>query len=151
MSAATAPGAPAHPPLRRDPAHGVVGGVCAGVARRLGVDPLVVRVIAVVVAVSTGIGFLAYALAWALMAADAGEQPSLAARLRTRPGAWLIATGVGCLALSALLTARAFGLWVGDPVAWPLVLAAGGAALVWRQSAGRTPAPAAVARPRDAA
>ena len=31
-------------PLRRDPSHGYIGGVCAGFAARLGIDPLLIRI-----------------------------------------------------------------------------------------------------------
>ncbi|CAN5229805.1 hypothetical protein BH09ACT5_BH09ACT5_21120 [soil metagenome] len=42
--------------VRREP--GWIGGVCAGIAARLGIDPLIVRGIAVVVAVLGGPAFL---------------------------------------------------------------------------------------------
>ena len=31
-------------PLRRDRSAGVLGGVCAGLGRRLGIDPLILRI-----------------------------------------------------------------------------------------------------------
>lgn len=43
-----------------------IAGVCAGVARRFNVDPLLVRA-AMVAALFLGIGFLAYLVAWALL------------------------------------------------------------------------------------
>ena len=45
----------------------------------------------------------------------------------------MVGVGVTCLLGSLLLTLREIGLWAGDPVVFPLVLAAGGVALVWRQ------------------
>ncbi|GAA0429911.1 PspC domain-containing protein [Leifsonia naganoensis] len=48
-------------------ADGWVGGVCAGVAYRLGIDPLIVRGIAVVAALLGAPVLLVYALAWALL------------------------------------------------------------------------------------
>ncbi|MGN6199253.1 PspC domain-containing protein [Humibacter sp.] len=50
--------------------NGWIGGVCGGVAARLGIDPIIVRGIAVVVAVLGGPAFLLYAAAW-LMLPDA--------------------------------------------------------------------------------
>ena len=44
-----------------------LGGVCSGVARRLGWDPLVVRAIAVASVVLVGIGFALYGLAWVFL------------------------------------------------------------------------------------
>ncbi|MBC7308837.1 MAG: PspC domain-containing protein [Tetrasphaera sp.] len=43
-----------------------IAGVCGGVARRLNVDPLLIRA-AMVAALFLGIGFLAYLIAWALL------------------------------------------------------------------------------------
>ncbi len=47
--------------------HRVVGGVCGGIAERTGIDPTVVRVVAVVLAIFGGIGGLLYGLAWLLL------------------------------------------------------------------------------------
>ncbi|MBN8883294.1 MAG: PspC domain-containing protein [Salana multivorans] len=44
-----------------------VGGVAGGVATRLGLDPLLVRGLFVVAAMLGGVGFIAYAIAWALL------------------------------------------------------------------------------------
>src|SRR5947208_1919513 len=127
--------------LRRDPAHGVLAGVCAGLARELGVDPLGVRVAFVAVAFAGGLGVALYLLAWMLLPADEGT--SLLARRRLAGRAAVeVALGVGLLALSALLTFRALGLWSSDAVVWPVVLVAAGGALLWRES---------IAHPRDEA
>ncbi len=54
--------------LRRDRAEGWLGGVCAGIARTLGIDPAFVRVGFVVAAVCfTKITLGAYIVAWILM------------------------------------------------------------------------------------
>ena len=45
----------------------MVGGVCGGIAERTGIDPTVVRVVAVVLAIFGGIGVLLYGLAWLLL------------------------------------------------------------------------------------
>jgi phage shock protein PspC (stress-responsive transcriptional regulator) len=121
--------APADAHLQRDPANGVVSGVCAGIARRFGIDPVVPRVGFVVVAIGTsGIGALAYLLLWALIPSEAGQRGPRKGRRR---GSWRIATGVGLLALSVVLTFRELGLWWSDALVWPLVLAAFGVALLW--------------------
>src|SRR5690554_1691421 len=46
---------------------GWLGGVCAGIAARLGIDPLIVRGIVVVIAVLGGPALLLYAAAWLLL------------------------------------------------------------------------------------
>jgi signal transduction histidine kinase len=115
--------------LRRDPGNAVIGGVCAGIARRLGTDPAIPRVGFVVIAIGTsGIGALAYLLLWAVVPAEAGETEP---RRRRRRGSWRIATGVGLLALSVVLAFRELGVWWSDALVWPLVLAAFGVTLLW--------------------
>ncbi|MFL5870113.1 MAG: PspC domain-containing protein [Solirubrobacterales bacterium] len=132
-------------PLRRDPADAIIGGVCAALGRRLGIDPTIIRVGAVAITLATaGFGVVAYCLAWLLIPAD----PWAAAQLRgpdaaprwTHPANWKVAVGIGMLCLSLLLVLRELGIWWSDPVAWPLVLAATGAALLWRQSRVMQPA-----------
>jgi phage shock protein PspC (stress-responsive transcriptional regulator) len=48
----------------------VIAGVCAGLARRLGVDPWHVRVIAIVSLFLPGPQFVAYIVLWILMPPD---------------------------------------------------------------------------------
>ena len=117
----------------RDPAHGVLAGVCAGLAREVGVDPLVVRVIFVALATAGGIGIGLYALAWAVMPAG-GEREGepVLRRAMGRRGSVEVALGAALLLLSVLLALRATGIWFSDPVVWPAVLLAAGGALLWR-------------------
>ncbi len=49
-----------------------------------------------------------------------------------------MAVGSGLLLLSLLLTLRGLGIWWSDTIVWPLVLIAGGGALLWRQAGERT-------------
>jgi signal transduction histidine kinase/phage shock protein PspC (stress-responsive transcriptional regulator) len=129
--------------LRRDTERGIVAGVLAGLARRLGVDPVILRVGFVVLTVVTGgLALLGYALAWAVMPVDeAGARPAGARARRSitsLPGRWRIALGVGFITLAALLAFRELGLWWSDALVWPVVLAASGATLLWRQSRNRS-------------
>jgi signal transduction histidine kinase/phage shock protein PspC (stress-responsive transcriptional regulator) len=120
--------------LRRDVDHRIVGGVCAGLARSIGLDPLILRV-AFVAAAAAGVGIPAYLVAWAVLPADgAGRAP--VARLLSGRGAMEVALGVGLLVLAVMLTMRELGFWFSDAIAWPLVLIAAGGALLWRQSLG---------------
>ena len=50
-----------------------VAGVCIGIARQLDVDPLLVRALAVVLALSAGAGVVAYGAAWLLMPDESGR------------------------------------------------------------------------------
>ncbi len=57
--------------LTRDPQNKKIAGVCGGFARYLGVDVVLVRVIWLALALCTGVGFIAYLVAWIIMPKDA--------------------------------------------------------------------------------
>jgi phage shock protein PspC (stress-responsive transcriptional regulator) len=59
--------------LRRSRSDRVVAGVLGGMGRRLGVDPLVLRIVTVVLAIFGGVGILAYAAAWLLIPGEDDE------------------------------------------------------------------------------
>jgi signal transduction histidine kinase len=120
------PGASVRLPLRRRIDRGLLGGVCAGLAQRLGVEALVVRVIMVMMATVGGLGVAVYALAWALIpVAPDSEQAG------RRPGAWREAALI-VFAVAALFAGVHFaGSHIGEGL-WPLVLGICGMALLWR-------------------
>src|SRR4051812_41792892 len=128
------------PALRRDPEHRVVAGVCAGIARHFGVDPLVVRLAFMAATFAGGLGFVLYGAAWLVMPAGEAGAERGRRRLAGRP-AVEVAIGAGLLVLSALLAFRALGVWFSDALVWPVVLVAAGGALLWRESMGRPAAP----------
>ena len=125
----------AAPPLRRDTRHKMIAGVCSGIGKRIGIDPVFVRIGFVAGALSGGIGLVLYAFAWAVLPAE-GDSASVVDRVRDRRAAWETALGAGLLVLAALLVFRQLGIWFSDAIVWPVVLAAAGAAVIWRQSAG---------------
>ena len=136
----------ARPPLRRDREDAVLGGVCAGLGRRLGIDPIILRVVFIAASAAGGLGVIAYALGWALMPAE-GESRAPSLRVPGGRDSLAVASGIGLLMLAILLLFREWGLWIGDALVWPVVLAAAGGALIWRQSArAADPAPETVER-----
>jgi signal transduction histidine kinase len=112
-------------PLRRPLDRALLGGVCAGLSERIGVEVLVVRVLAVMAATVGGLGVAAYALAWALIPASPGS-----ARSR-RPGAWRQAPLIVLTVAALFAGVHLAGSHVGEGL-WPLVLGACGMALLWR-------------------
>jgi phage shock protein PspC (stress-responsive transcriptional regulator) len=60
-----------------------LGGVCSGLADRLGVDPVIVRVALVVLSIFWGFGVMVYLTAWVLLPDDKGE---IAAQRAIRDG-----------------------------------------------------------------
>ena len=123
----------------------LVAGVCAGIARMLGVEPIVVRAAFVVATAAGGVGILLYAIA-ALVVPE--EETGAPRKLPVRSGLGFVVAGIASLALSLLLFARELGLWFTDALAWPLVLAAAGAAFIWYRSSGTPVAPRGTAQPR---
>ena len=142
--------------LVRDPDDSIVAGVCAAVGRRLGIDPMIVRIGFVVCVIATsGFALLAYFAGWAWIPQAGGERggkiegkPAAEAKAeRSRvPANWKVAGGVGLLTLSFLLVLRELGIWWSDALIWPLILATSGATLLWRQSRAMSPEPEEVAR-----
>ena len=65
--------------LVREPDERKIAGVCAGVADHLGVDVSVVRLVAVVLAIFTPVGLIAYLIAWAVVPERRPEQPRVRA------------------------------------------------------------------------
>jgi phage shock protein PspC (stress-responsive transcriptional regulator) len=59
--------------LRRSTHHRILGGVAAGIAEYLGIDPAIVRIAFVVLAFLGGSGLLLYAAGWLLIPADSGQ------------------------------------------------------------------------------
>ncbi|HZA80411.1 MAG TPA: PspC domain-containing protein [Actinomycetes bacterium] len=133
-TATQVPRRPASPPIVRSRDNRVLIGVAGGLGERLGVDPLLIRVAFVVLAIAGGSGVVLYLLAWALSI----EPDSDAARARpVRPPSARLAFAVGLIVLGTMLLLREVGLWFGDQIVWPVALAAAGSAVIWARSDDR--------------
>jgi phage shock protein C len=64
--------------LTRDSANKKIAGVCAGFARYMDVDPVLIRVVWLALAFGAGMGFIGYLVAWIVMPKDT---PQVAAQL----------------------------------------------------------------------
>jgi signal transduction histidine kinase/phage shock protein PspC (stress-responsive transcriptional regulator) len=133
--------------VARDTENRVLGGVCSGLARALGVDPLIVRVAMVAAVFAGGFGLVLYAAGMLLLPPDDGRP--FVRRIRTEPGVWRVTLGVASLSLSALLVARELGLWWTDAIVWPVVIALAGVALIWQQAAGPRTERRVISKPRE--
>jgi phage shock protein C len=65
--------------LMRSPADKKIAGVCGGFAEYFEVDPVVVRIVWLLLALFTGIGFIAYLVAWIVMPLAPERLPAPAA------------------------------------------------------------------------
>ena len=108
----------------------VVAGIAGGFGERLGIDPVFVRVAIVVLSFAGGTGVVLYALAW-LLADEHGTAPA------PRPATLQQAAGLGFITLGSMLLLREMGLWFGDALVWPIVLAAAGSSIIWARSSER--------------
>lgn len=101
-----------------------VAGVCGGLARRFGVDPLLIRA-GLIALLIIGIGFLAYLVAWALLP---DENDSVLAERAIRDGdGW----GIFLIIVIALSVVGVGPFFAGSDGWWSLVVTVGLIAGVW--------------------
>lgn len=62
-----------------------IAGVCAGFAQYFGVDVVLMRVIWLVAALSAGVGFIAYIVAWIVIPKEESPAPRPATQTATEP------------------------------------------------------------------
>lgn len=121
--------------LRRSATDKVIAGVCSGLGRYLGVDPVLLRIAFVVLALSGGSGLLLYVVAWIMIPEEkAGEalgeaRPASGDATRLVIGGTLIA--VGAILLLNLAVPR-----IGKYL-WPLALIAIGVGVIVQASSKR--------------
>ncbi len=87
MTANEPAGGSRRPRLQRSRRNRIIGGVCAGIAEHLNVDPLLVRIIAVLLGVvSGGAAVLAYLVGWVVIP-QADDEPAPTTRVQPPPAA----------------------------------------------------------------
>ncbi|MET0821467.1 MAG: PspC domain-containing protein [Aeromicrobium sp.] len=99
----------------------VVAGVCAGAARYLNVDPIVVRVVIAVLTVAGFAGVILYVAAWLLLPADDADRSIVADwfRLDRNEPQVRVAGLVGALIVATLsLVGDSSWAWWGDTAWW---------------------------------
>lgn len=85
-----------------------IAGVCAAIADRTGIDPLIIRVAAVVLAVSSGMGVVLYLAGWVLIPLEGHERGPLLETFPalTRAPRWVL---ISAVALAVVAVAAALG------------------------------------------
>lgn len=121
--------------LRRSRDDRLIGGVCGGLGRYLGIDPVLLRIAFVILAIAAGGGIVLYIVSWILIPEEKeGEdlgtaRPASIDATRLVVGGALIAVGtILLLNLSLPRLGKYF---------WPLALIAVGVAVVIQASASR--------------
>lgn len=109
----------------------VVLGVAGGIGESIGVDPVLVRLVLAALTVASGIGILVYIAAWSL-----SYEPPYGAAPPPAPSAWgwRPTAAMACILFGSLLVLRDIGLWAGDTLVWPVVIAGTGSAVIWFRS-----------------
>ena len=111
-ASAPPPPGPGYPPLsamRRSRSDRKIAGVAGGLGRWAGIDPLVFRILFVVLAIFGGSGLLLYALGWLLVPDDGQSQSEGQKLLRGRGGSSTVTTivaGVVVLILGLVLIGK---------------------------------------------
>jgi len=104
----------------------VIAGVAGGLAERLGIDPVVVRLAFVVLALAGGVGVVLYLVLWAIGRAETETRPAWRAGGDAQRTVAAVSIVIG-----TLLVLRATHVWFGDALVWPVALAAVGSAIIW--------------------
>ncbi|HYZ11326.1 MAG TPA: PspC domain-containing protein [Actinomycetota bacterium] len=115
--------------LRRSRADRVIAGVCGGLGRYLGIEPVMLRIAFVLLLVTGGAGFLLYLVAWIAIPEEA-EGEDLGPAPERRGDLWWF-VGVGLIALGGVLLIDRLVPWF-DRVIAPLILVAIGVAVLYR-------------------
>jgi phage shock protein C len=111
--------------VRRSRQDRVIGGVCGGLGRYLQVDPVLLRIAAVALALSGGLGVLAYIIAWIAIPEETGTEPVVVERSDNRHGVALV-VGAALVALGGLLLVQQMIPWFSAAFFWPVVVVAVG-------------------------
>lgn len=94
--------------LRRSTTDGRVAGVCVMLADRWRVDPMLIRVAALLLALSSGIGLVLYAAAWLAIPAEGSDRAPIDSILpgvrRLSRGWWIAGLVIACIAAASALT-----------------------------------------------
>lgn len=148
--------------LYRSQRERLIGGVCGGIGEYLRVDPALVRVFFVLLAFTTGIGWLLYLILWAAVPYEGEGRFGSSATIHTgvaemtakaqtlgedvrqtaaRPSRQIgVVIGATLVLVGALALLRNLGIpglsWLNEGLVWPILLLVGGIVLVWRLPRG---------------
>jgi phage shock protein C len=114
--------------VRRSRSDRVVAGVCGGIGRYLGVDPVLLRIAFMILALANGLGVIAYVVAWVAIPEEGpGQGPGPAPAARRETGRLVLGGALVVLGLVLLLDRLAPNL---DELFWPVAVVAVGVAVM---------------------
>lgn len=124
------------PRLERSRSDRWIAGVAGGIGHHLGVQPTAVRVAFVVLSFAAGFGIVVYVLTWLLAPLEAETDGTQPATRRIGLPTPRRAFGIGLVLAGMLALLWLGGLWFEGNLAWPVVLAAVGFAVLWARGDG---------------
>ena len=112
------------PVLRRSRDDRVIAGVCGGLGRYFGIDPVILRLVFVVLLLAGGSGILLYGVGWiAIPEERPGDELGEAAREGERHGGGAEVIGIALVVLGAFFLLReAFPDAFDSDYVWPVLL-----------------------------
>jgi phage shock protein C len=114
--------------VRRSRRDRVIAGVCGGVGRYLGVDPVLLRIAFIILALANGLGLIAYVVAWVAVPEEPSDAPPAPpTEARRELGRLVLGGALVVLGLVLLLDRLAPDL---DELFWPLAVVAVGVAVM---------------------
>lgn len=118
------PTSPPKPLLRRSHDDHVIAGVCGGLGRYFGIDPVILRLVFVVLLLAGGSGILLYGVAWILIPEEQpGDELGEAPREGGRLGGGAEVFGVALVVVGAFFLLReAFPDAFDSDYVWPVLL-----------------------------
>ena len=115
-----------HPSIARTRDDRVVAGVAGGLAARIGVDPVLVRLAFAILGLALGVGVVAYGLLWALL--PEGQAPPVRLSEEARAEHSL---AVGLITVGVVLLTQRLSPWFPGHLVWPVTVAACGLGVAW--------------------
>lgn len=138
--------------LLRSRSDKILGGVCSGLARWIGIDPVFTRLFFVVLAAASGVGVPVYILLWIIIpeegnagsedfASRAGDMGSDMRSAVSRPNPKMFQyLGIGLIVLGGIIFVENLNLpylrWLNDNIIWALLILLAGVALLVRALRG---------------
>jgi phage shock protein PspC (stress-responsive transcriptional regulator) len=131
--------------LYRSNTNKVIGGVCGGLGEYFEIDPVLVRIIAVLAALANGVGLLAYIIGWIIIPKrqvddftqpqqTQAQAPSTSPEGTPEYSSWRkFLPGIILIAIGVILMVRDNWYWFAWDEFWPIVLIVVGLFLIFHK------------------
>lgn len=123
--------------LYRSETNKVISGVCGGLGEYFDVDPVLVRVVTVILVLATGVGIFAYIVAWIIVPQrEQSFESEQSTATDSRPDtSWRkYLPGLVLIGLGAILLIRETFYWFDWSEFWPVMLILAGLVLIFRRN-----------------